>query len=111
MKILFTAKGTDWNANPDNRFGRGKYFVVYDEEQDHLTAHSNEENMNAGHGAGIQAAQKAINLGVDVIISAELGPKARQTIGQSHCKLYTIDDSSTIQELYEQYKKGHLKEQ
>lgn len=111
MKILFTAKGTDWNAAPDNRFGRGHYFLVYDEEKKELTWHSNEENLNAGHGAGIQAAQKAINLGADVIISAPLGPKAMQTISHSNIKLYTIDNSKTIKELYDNYKAGKLKRQ
>lgn len=111
MKILFTARGTDWDAQPDNRFGRGKYFLLYDEEHDKLTAHSNEENVHAGHGAGIQAAQKAIDLGAEVIISAELGPKARKTIGRTNCELYAQDGSMTIQELYRNYKAGKLKEQ
>ncbi|MFP3860687.1 MAG: NifB/NifX family molybdenum-iron cluster-binding protein [Bacteroidales bacterium] len=111
MKILFAAKGTDWNAEPDNRFGRGRYFLVYDEEKKELTWHSNEENLNAGHGAGIQAAQKAINLGADVIISAELGPKAMQTISHSNCELYTTDNSKTIKELYDNYKAGKLRKQ
>ena len=111
MKILFTAKGTDWNTEPDNRFGRGHFFLVYDEEKKELTWHSNEENVNAGHGAGIQAAQKAINLGADVIISAELGPKAMQTIQHGNCKLLKADDSKTIRELYNKYKEGKLEEQ
>ncbi|MFO8235783.1 MAG: NifB/NifX family molybdenum-iron cluster-binding protein [Bacteroidales bacterium] len=111
MKILFTAKSTDWNAEPDNRFGRGHYFLIYDEEKKELTWHSNKENVNAGHGAGIQAAQKALNLGAEVIISAELGPKAMQTISHSNCLLYKIDDSKTIKELYGNYKAGKLAQQ
>jgi len=108
MKILIAAKGTDWNAEPDNRFGRAHYFLVYNEENKELTWHSNEENLNAGHGAGIQAAQKAINLGADVIISAELGPKAMQVINTTNCKLLKVDDSKTIKALYDNYKEGKL---
>jgi predicted Fe-Mo cluster-binding NifX family protein len=111
MKILFTAKGTNWHAEPDTRFGRGEFFLIYDEEKKELTWYSNEENVNAGHGAGIQAAQKAINMGAEVIISAELGPKAMQTIAHSQCKLYKLDDSKTIKELYENYKAGKLVQQ
>jgi predicted Fe-Mo cluster-binding NifX family protein len=111
MKTLFAAKGTDWNAEPDNRFGRAQFFLVYDEEKKELTWHSNEENVNAGHGAGIQAAQKAINLGAEVIISAELGPKAMQAISHGNCKLYKVDSSKTIKELYDNYKAGKLEKQ
>ena len=33
MKIAFTAKGTDWDAEIDPRFGRTQYIIIYDDEK------------------------------------------------------------------------------
>jgi predicted Fe-Mo cluster-binding NifX family protein len=38
MKIIFTAKENDWNAQMDQRFGRAEMFLFYDEEVDSLEA-------------------------------------------------------------------------
>ena len=37
MKIILTAKGSDWDSPMDARFGRAEKFVMFDEESNKLT--------------------------------------------------------------------------
>jgi|SRR6056297_1735436 len=103
MKILFSAKGKEWDSQLDPRFGRAQGFLLYDTDQDQLNWHSNEENMNAGHGAGIQAAQNAANLKAEVLITGHVGPKADSTLKSSGIKIFTAETPCTIREAYQKY--------
>ncbi len=103
MKIMFTARGKGWDAQLDPKFGRAEGFLLYDNEQDQLTWHSNEENKNAAHGAGIQAGQLASDLKAEVVITGHVGPKADSTLKGSGIKVFPVETPCTIREAYEQY--------
>ena len=70
MKIIFSSQNKNWDSNLDERFGRAKGFVLYDEETNKFSWHSNQDNLNAAHGAGIQSAQFVINTGASGHISS-----------------------------------------
>ena len=106
MKILFSAQNQGWDAQLDERFGRCPGFLLYDEEKDDLTWHPLDSNVE--HGAGIGAGQKAVDLKADVVITNNLGPKAKQILDSAGIKQVVTSKIDTIRKLYEAYKKGEL---
>jgi len=111
MKIVFTAKGKDWDSMMDPRFGRAENFVLYDEETNKLTVVENKDVANEAHGAGPKAAQKISELKADVLITGNgPGEKAGMVMQQLGVKCYIGAGDMTIKSAYEAYKKGELKE-
>lgn len=88
MKIAVSATGKNMSDDVDPRFGRAKYFIVVDTDTNGSVAHDNTQNLNAGQGAGIQAAQNVAALGVQAVISGNVGPKAFRTLNAAGVKVY-----------------------
>jgi predicted Fe-Mo cluster-binding NifX family protein len=109
MKIIIPSTGKSWEDKVDDRFGRARGFLLYDEDKNKLSWLSNETNMNAGHGAGIQAAQLVINTGAEILITGQIGPKAREILEKTNIKIYKCVNSS-IKQAYNNFKQGLLKE-
>ncbi len=108
MKICISASSASLDANVDPRFGRCPYFVIVDSETMKFNSISN-DSINAAHGAGIQAAQTVANIGVNVVITGNVGPNAFNVLSASGIKIVT-GASGNIRETVEKYKKGQLKE-
>jgi predicted Fe-Mo cluster-binding NifX family protein len=108
MKIGISATSDSLDANVDTRFGRCPYFVIVDSESMEFNVVSN-DSTNASHGAGIQAAQTIANMGVEVIITGNIGPNAFNVISASGVTVIT-GVSGNIKEAVEKYKNGQLKE-
>ncbi len=109
MKIAITSKGTGRNYRVDPRFGRAEYIGIYDSETDEYMFKSNEKNLNAAQGAGIQTAQNVIDSGAEVLITGHCGPKAFHVLHYGKIKVFTgaID---TVKHAVEDYRRGKLKE-
>lgn len=107
MKIVFTSQSKNWDSALDERFGRAKGFVLFDEETKRISWHSNEDNLNAAHGAGIQAAQFVINTGASILITGQVGPKAFDLLKKSKIRIYK-SENITIKEAYNKYILGEL---
>lgn len=88
MKIAITAFGTDENAKLDLRFGRAAYFMVYDDQTAAWSHADNKQNLEAVQGAGIQAAQHIRNLGAEILITGNVGPKAFKVLSANGIKVY-----------------------
>jgi len=73
MKVAVTSAGEGLDAEVDPRFGRCNQFVVVDIDEMKAESFPNESALATG-GAGIQAAQKVAELGVDACSRA---PSAR----------------------------------
>ncbi len=108
MKIIFSSTGKNWEDNIDDKFGRAKGFVLYDEDNNKLSWLSNDENMDAEHGAGIQAAQLVLNTGAEILITGRIGPKAREVLEKTNIKIYETVNVS-IKQAYKNFKEGLLK--
>jgi predicted Fe-Mo cluster-binding NifX family protein len=108
MKICVSASSGSLDANVDSRFGRCPYFVVVDSETLEFTVVSN-DSTNAAHGAGIQAAQTAANMGVKVVITGNVGPNAFNVLSATGIKIVT-GASGSVRDAVEKYKRGQLKE-
>lgn len=91
----------------DQRFGRAAGFLVYDDVAGSLDYVSNEQNLNAAQGAGIQAATTIAKLGVDCVITGHCGPKAFQVLSAAGVKVYNCS-AATVAEAYELLKSGSL---
>ena len=110
MKILITAKSEGKDAEFDLRFGRAQGFSLYNDETDEITWHSNEENIKAAHGAGIQAGQNAAELGAEILITGHVGPKAFTSLKAANIKIYTYAKEESVMEVYARFKNNELEE-
>jgi predicted Fe-Mo cluster-binding NifX family protein len=89
MKLVITALGETLDSPVDQRFGRARYFIAYDTESGEWAAHDNLQNLEAQQGAGIQAAQKAVALGAEAVITGHCGPKAYAALSAGDIAVYT----------------------
>jgi predicted Fe-Mo cluster-binding NifX family protein len=108
MKICVSAFSGSLDSEVDSRFGRCAYFVIVDSETMEFNAISN-DSTNAAHGAGIQAAQTVANMGVEVVITGNVGPNAFSVLSAAGIKIVT-GVSGSVREAVEKYKKGQLKD-
>jgi len=90
MKVAVTAQGKEMSSEIDTRFGRAQWLVVVDTETGDFQAHDNVVNLNAVQGAGIQTGQNIANLGVEAVITGNVGPNAFKTLNAADVKIYWI---------------------
>jgi len=111
MKIVFTAQGETWESQMDARFGRAKFFVIYNDETEELTTMDNSDVEKEAHGAGPKAAQKIAELQANIIITGNgPGGNAGTVLQKLGVKSYIGAGELTIKQAYEAYKNGELKE-
>jgi predicted Fe-Mo cluster-binding NifX family protein len=108
MRIAVTSEGTSMSSPVDPRLGRAACFVVVDTESGDYTAVDNSANLNAIQGAGIQAGRLISELGVKVLLTGQVGPKAAATLRAAGVKVYT-GATGTVSEAVAQYMAGTLK--
>jgi predicted Fe-Mo cluster-binding NifX family protein len=88
MKIAVTSQGENMNSEVDPRFGRAKRFIVLDTDTGEQQVVDNTQNLNAVQGAGVQAAQTVVELGVDAVLTGNCGPKAFRVLEAAGIKIY-----------------------
>lgn len=109
MKVVITAQGKDLSSQLDHRFGRAKWLIVCDTEANSIEANDNTVNLNAVSGAGIQTAQNVANLGVEAVITGNVGPNAFKTLCAAKIKVF-LCKANTVQEALELFKEGKLQQ-
>lgn len=109
MKIAITAQDKELSSEIDLRFGRAKWLIVVDTETGDFQAHDNAVNLNAVQGAGIQTGQNIANLGVEAVITSNVGPNAFKTLNTAGVKIF-LAQKQTVQEAIDSFKDGKLKE-
>ncbi|MCB5224905.1 MAG: NifB/NifX family molybdenum-iron cluster-binding protein [Candidatus Cloacimonadaceae bacterium] len=109
MIIVFTSKGTDWDAKMDPRFGRTDYLLFYNEETKELSHIDNREVANQAHGVGPKTAQILFERGAKVLITGNgPGGNAAQALKQMELKIFVGAGEMTVREAYEAYQRGQL---
>ncbi len=83
MRIAVSSQGTDLTSEVDPRFGRARFFLVFDTVDESLKVVENGSNSNAAQGAGIQAAENIARENVDIVVSGNFGPKAFAALGKA----------------------------
>ena len=109
MKLIFTTSGNDLDALLDPSFGRARNFLLYDTESGSSQVISNQQNLNAAQGAGIQAAQTIVKAGAAVLVTGHCGPKAFRVLAAAGVKVYNTD-APTIAEALARFHAGQLTE-
>jgi len=97
MRIAVSSQGNDLDSAVDPRFGRAKFFIIYDTETKEFEAVTNEQNMFAAQGAGIQSAQTVVGQKVEVVVSGNLGPKAYATLSAAGIKAALWSEGTVAQ--------------
>lgn len=109
MKIAITAHGDDRQATVDSRFGRADYFVLYDQENNVWDSLPNTQNLEAAHGAGIQASQSLAKTGAKVLLTGHVGPKAFKVLQAEQISMYSFGDANTtVEDALSAYLNGKL---
>jgi predicted Fe-Mo cluster-binding NifX family protein len=109
MKVAVTSQGEGLSSEVDPRFGRAKWLLVMDTETGKSEAHDNTVNLNATQGAGIQTGQNVANLGVDAVITGNIGPNAFRTLNAAGVRIF-LAEKQTVDEAINALKAGGLRE-
>lgn len=109
MKIAVTSAGHDLSSPLDGRFGRTKWFIVVDTADGTWQARTNEQNLQAGQGAGIQAAMNVADMGVSAVITGHVGPKAFKILKAANIGIF-LTTAGTVPEALAEMKKGLITE-
>jgi predicted Fe-Mo cluster-binding NifX family protein len=107
MKVAITSQGPDMTSEVDPRFGRARFFVVVDTATGEFASHDNAQNLHSVQGAGIQAAQNVVTLGVDAVVTGNVGPKAFTTLQAGNVKTY-VGSTGSVSDAVKQLKGGQL---
>jgi len=107
MKVAVTAQGPNLDSLVDPRFGRARYFLLFDTDTGQSTAHDNVQNLNAPQGAGIQAAQTVVQLGAEAVLTGNVGPKAFATLQAGRVVIYP-KATGTVRQALEALRSGRL---
>lgn len=110
MKIAVTAQGNEMGSKIDPRFGRAKYLIKVDTDSGDFEVVDNEQNLNAAQGAGVQAGMNVANMGVEAVVTANVGPKAFRTLQAAGVKIFLVEGEGNVGEAVEAFKSGSLKE-
>ncbi len=107
MKIAITSEGTIPDSQLNPRFGRAKFFLIFDDQENSWTPIDNNQNFQAAQGAGIQAATTVANNQCGVVITGHCGPKAFRTLTGAGIDVY-IGNPGTVTDALEAFQKGEL---
>ena len=86
-----TSSGDNLSSRFSLRFGQSKYFCIYNEEDGDNYFIENEYAAQRG-GAGVAAAQKLINLGINKVVSGEFGRNVSSQFQRANIQMVTFSD-------------------
>lgn len=105
MKIAVSSDGDDKEAQVDSRFGRCPYFLVIDTENDGSDFVEN-EHKDGAHGVGPQVVQMLSDMGVEAVITGNVGPNAHRTLEAGGIDVY--NGTGNVMDAYEKFKEDSL---
>jgi predicted Fe-Mo cluster-binding NifX family protein len=106
LKVAITSTGKDMDSMLDERFGRASYFIIADTDSDEFRAFGN-ENINSAHGTGVQVAQFVAGLGVQAVITGNVGPNAIRVLKASGIEVFRAN-SMTVRQALKSFSEGKL---
>ncbi|MGQ9592045.1 MAG: NifB/NifX family molybdenum-iron cluster-binding protein, partial [Planctomycetota bacterium] len=109
MKVAITSMGSGMDAELDPRFGRTRWIIVADTETGESSSHENTAAVEAAHGAGIQTADSVARLGVEALITGNMGPKAFRALEGAGIRVYS-SGPATVAEALKNFLAGKLPE-
>ncbi len=108
-KIAVCSADSSSSSPVDGRFGRCKYFMLWDPENRQYESLSN-IGPEAEHGAGTGAVQALVRNNVGIVISQRVGPKAYAALEVAGIKVFAGAGGKTVEEACQSYEIGELQE-
>jgi predicted Fe-Mo cluster-binding NifX family protein len=87
MRICFVSEGPDPSAEVDCRFGRARYFVIFDTHTRKHDSIDNRENVSAGENVGVNAAREIVNRGCDWVVCGHIGQNAMEVLKENDVRV------------------------
>lgn len=81
--------------------------VAVDTETGEVTAHDNKVDSDAAHGAGVRAAQTAIRIGAQAVITGNIGPNAFRPLQAAGIQVY-LTYAGTMEGIIARLEAGRL---
>ena len=111
MKFLLSVKTNTPDAPIDPHFGRAPWFVISGTDDEALNFVEN-EGAKQSSGAGVAAAQCAVDQKVEAVVSGRFGPHAAQVIAAAGIKMFLLDETCrSIADVKNAMVNGTLQEQ
>ena len=107
MKIAITSVGPKLEDKVDPRFGRCRYFILFDTDTNKFEAIENTGAQGMG-GVEIQSGQIMVDRGAEIVLTGSCGPNAFQTLQAAGIKVIT-GVTGTVQEAIDKFKSGNFK--
>ncbi len=108
MILILTSQQGTLDSPVEARFGRSPWFIRYDTETKQWEAFQN-PGVNESGGAGIAAAQFAVNQKANAVISGNFGPNAAQVFQKANIDMYLFSgDISSVSQAIEKMQQGKL---
>ena len=107
MKIAVSILEASANASIDTRFGRCGYFCIVDTADGSRSVVDNLAGSGSGHGAGFKAVETIAGLGVQTLITGQLGPNAVGALKAAGIQAFAAD-SGTVDEVVALLEKQQL---
>ncbi len=107
MKLIITSQGMDPADAVDPRFGRARYFILFDTDSEEFKVLDNADQVEASQGAGVQAAQNVVNSGAEILLTGACGPKAFEVLSAASIKIYS-GIKGTVQEAVQAWRQNEL---
>lgn len=98
QRIVIPATSKDCSDLASNRFARCNYFAIYNKLTESCDWY---ENLAKGEssGAGNKAAKILGDLGADIVLVPEVGPKAYDMLRAFDIEVYKYDKEKTVKEV------------
>ncbi len=108
MIIIVSAKTAEYEGAPDERFGRAALLTRVDTNSGEWQTFPN-PGVNQSGGAGVAAAQFAIDQKADAVISGDFGPHASRALNAAHIEMYILTSTSdSVKKAVELFNQGML---
>ena len=95
MKVAISSKGNTIDSEMDSRFGRCKFFAIYDSE-DKSTMFIDNTAASLTEGAGPAALQLLTAQGVSKLVSGDFGLKIKTLSSDLNVQLIVMRENYTI---------------
>jgi predicted Fe-Mo cluster-binding NifX family protein len=107
MKLAITAQGPELKSLIDLRFGRARFFIIFETETGQQAVIDNADGINAMQGAGTQAVQHLAGLGVQTVLTGHVGPKAQNALQAARIPAFSVA-GGTAEQAVKDFLEGRL---
>lgn len=107
MQIAITSLGESLASPVDERFGRARFFIVFNSETEEWSVEDNRHNLQSSQGAGVRAAERLIERGVHTVITGHCGPKAFALLAAAGINVYQ-EARGSVQDAVKAFAGGSL---